>query len=294
MVVRDKVNLKDAFAMAFTDHWQFQRNWKSTTSNIKSIMEILGESTPIEAVANEKAIQKLVKQLKAQGNSPATINRKLSTLQTLFRLAYGEWGTLKTMPRFTKARTKEKNGRIRVLSLEEEQKLIQVLTDMGQLEMAHLVQVLVDTGMRLGEALKMTLEDIDFPNNAIRIWENKTDKPRSVPMTRMVQGVISKVAKGRAEGKLWTLGHNQVEYTWRKARAAMGLSQDKGFVIHALRHTCASRLVQRGVSLYVVKELLGHSSIQVTERYAHLNTAALQEAVNLLERHESVPPSWHS
>jgi len=63
----------------------------------------------------------------------------------------------------------------------------------------------------------------------------------------------------------------------------MGLEKDNEFCIHALRHTCASRLVNAGVDLYVVKELLGHSSIQITERYAHLNPVKLVQAMEVLE-----------
>jgi site-specific recombinase XerD len=63
----------------------------------------------------------------------------------------------------------------------------------------------------------------------------------------------------------------------------MKLEMDSEFVIHSLRHTCASRLVIAGIDLYVVKEWLGHSSIQITERYAHLNPAKLVQAVEVLE-----------
>ena len=61
------------------------------------------------------------------------------------------------------------------------------------------------------------------------------------------------------------------------------MKEDKEFVLHALRHTCASRLVNKGIDLYVVKEWLGHSSIQITERYAHLAPQKLANAVSALE-----------
>jgi len=63
----------------------------------------------------------------------------------------------------------------------------------------------------------------------------------------------------------------------------MGYGTDKEFVLHALRHSCASRLVNAGIDLYVVKEWLGHSSIQITERYAHLNPTKLAQAAEALE-----------
>ena len=60
---------------------------------------------------------------------------------------------------------------------------------------------------------------------------------------------------------------------------------DKEFIMHALRHTCATRLVNRGIDLYVVKEFLGHSTIQVTERYAHLSPDKLAHAAEILDEY---------
>ena len=74
----------------------------------------------------------------------------------------------------------------------------------------------------------------------------------------------------------------QVEEAWRAMRRAIGLGDDPQFVPHALRHTCASRLVQRGASLYAVQKVLGHSTIKVTEKYAHLNPQALHDTIALL------------
>ena len=65
----------------------------------------------------------------------------------------------------------------------------------------------------------------------------------------------------------------------------MGLVDDKEFIMHALRHTCATRLVNRGIDLYVVKEFLGHSTIQVTERYAHLSPDKLAHAAEILDEY---------
>jgi site-specific recombinase XerD len=75
----------------------------------------------------------------------------------------------------------------------------------------------------------------------------------------------------------------QAENAWRWVRKEMGLEKDFEFILHCLRHTCASRLVNNGIDLYVVKEWLGHSTIQVTERYAHLSPGKLAHAASVLE-----------
>ena len=64
----------------------------------------------------------------------------------------------------------------------------------------------------------------------------------------------------------------------------MGLARDPFFVIHSLRHTCASRLARAGVPIVVVKEWLGHKDIQTTLRYVHMDTSALMVGVAALEK----------
>ena len=91
--------------------------------------------------------------------------------------------------------------------------------------------------------------------------------PRSVPMTKRVASVLNRRSEGRANNP-FKLTPYQSDKAWAWAREQMGLKNDTEFIIHALRHTCACRLVNAGVDLYVVKEWLGHSSIQVTERYS--------------------------
>jgi site-specific recombinase XerD len=67
-----------------------------------------------------------------------------------------------------------------------------------------------------------------------------------------------------------------------KAKKALEI-EDKELVAHAMRHTCASRLIEKGVDLYTVSKVLGHSNIAVTERYSHLQLAAVESAIAKLE-----------
>ena len=109
---------------------------------------------------------------------------------------------------------------------------------------------------------------------------NKGDKPRSIPMTKRVRQFLQVV---EGQQKPFNISVNQAEYAWNWVRKAMELEKDKEFVIHSTRHTTASRMVSAGVDLYVVKEILGHSSIKVTERYSHLSPGKLVHAIGVLE-----------
>ena len=101
-------------------------------------------------------------------------------------------------------------------------------------------------------------------------------------MTRRVRNILEE-RQSINKDKPFTITVDEAERAWQWVRAEMHLERDEEYVMHALRHTCASRLVNAGIDLYVVKEWLGHSSIQITERYAHLNPDKLVHAANMLE-----------
>ena len=101
-------------------------------------------------------------------------------------------------------------------------------------------------------------------------------------MTKRVRAIMDRRKEGNPI-KPFNLTEYQCENAWRYVRRLMGLQGEKEFVIHACRHTTATRLINNGIDLYVVKEWLGHGSIQVTERYAHLSPSKLAHAAKMLE-----------
>ena len=273
------MDLSEAFNKALDTHWSRSRSYKTTVSSIKSILNVIGDM-PLKAI-NDQVLRSLVDGLK-KTNSDATVNRKLAILQKVLGLAQ-EWGELNSIPLFKKFRTAIHNGRIKVLSRSEEDDLISYFQETREFEMASVVTILLDTGMRLSELLRLDYQDVDLDQGLVHVWENKGDLPRSLKITKRVLNILKK----RDSGKVVNLSENQVKYLWSKGRAATDHKADKEFIIHALRHTCASRLVQRGIPLYTVQKWLGHSSIKMTERYAHLNPQQFDNVVAVLER-ESV------
>lgn len=101
-------------------------------------------------------------------------------------------------------------------------------------------------------------------------------------MTKRVKSILQ-ARQGEGRHKPFTITKYQADKCWAWVRKQMGLEGDSDYVIHACRHTCASKLVNAGVDLYVVKEWLGHSTIKITERYAHLDPGKLVHAVEVLE-----------
>ena len=263
----------------------YDERWKDNKDGIKSkrlaelAMEMMGDIPLIKI--DELMVKRMVKRLEDSGNKGATVNRYLSAIKTLLRYHQQPWEHIQLK--------KESKGRIRVISREEEAVIVRLLRDTEHTskrhyypEAADLVEVLVDTGCRLSEVLNLRYEDINFDTNLISIWINKGDRPRSIPMTKRVGGIL--LARQVANPlKPFTIGIDQAQNVWSWVRKRMLLEDDKEFVMHALRHTTATRLIDKGIDLYTVKEWLGHSTIQVTERYAHLNPDKLVIAASMLE-----------
>jgi len=137
-----------------------------------------------------------------------------------------------------------------------------------------------DTGMRVGEMLNVPYSD--YNNGYVRIWINKSDKPRSVKLTERVLAMIGRrqMEDPYAETPL------SYSYSWIR-RLMKRASEDLGYpdvTIHTLRHTFASRLVQGGRPIFNVQELMGHKTQEMTKRYAHLAPDHGVEDISVLEQ----------
>jgi len=145
------------------------------------------------------------------------------------------------------------------------------------------------TGLRLMEQLNLKVRNIDLIEMLITVgdkqYKTKTRRQRVVPISENLVSIIERRVAGKSKddyvfafrnGKRFT--GDYVSKTFKKACRKAGLDEEIRY--HSLRHSFCSNLVQQGVSLYVVKELAGHSSISTTEIYSHLNLDALKEAIN--------------
>ncbi|HUX60145.1 MAG TPA: tyrosine-type recombinase/integrase [Ignavibacteriaceae bacterium] len=151
------------------------------------------------------------------------------------------------------------------------------------------------TGMRLGELLNMKWSWIDFQQNIIKVqcsdtFTTKSKKERIIPISSTIRILLTnqfpKVIDLDKKDFVFTrvsgikLNEDFISKQFKKSVRAAGMDDKIHF--HTLRHSFASMLVQRGVSLYVVKELLGHEDLSTTQIYSHLQKQNLMDAVNLL------------
>ena len=282
-IISEDINLKELYRRTANAYWSSTKHGEDMVKMSELIMSIIGHNTLVKNI-DLNVIDNLIASCKDQGNSDATINRKLSNISKALTYAYKRQ-LIDKKPQVEWR--KENKGRIRFFTHEEELKITSLLRLQSQDEMADFVTFLIDTGLRRGEALRLIPED--FIGNKIIVWEKRHSKnreSRAVPLTRRAQKII----KDRAHrtGKLFKLTRTQIRDKWNRVRGHLNYHDDPHFVLHTLRHTCASRLVQNGITIQVVKEWLGHSSLSVTLRYAHLSKDSLGDAVAALEPKEEV------
>ncbi len=275
--------LSDVVQELYDVRWRYNKDSVNSLARGHRIVELIGDM-PIGDV-NQDIVRKLMLKLQGRGNKPATVNRTLEVLKTMLKYKKLEWDYIKL--------AKVPKGRIRVISTEEEdivcalfRETVHTSRRQFYIHMADLVVCLVDTGMRLGEMLKLKYEDVSFDNNLITIWVSKGGKARSIPMTKRVRAIME--ARKHIDGKKpFQLKNDMAVTAWQWVRKQMELQNDREFVLHALRHTCASRLLFKGVDLVTIKEWLGHADIQTTMRYAHMAPNKLAHAASILDEYHS-------
>jgi integrase len=172
-----------------------------------------------------------------------------------------------------------------------EAELIEILNHTQNPLMKNIFTFAFYTGMRIGEILNMQWDWIDFKQNVIITknsngYTTKSKKERIIPIHSKVKKVLDQQSLKKnnryvfSKSSFQNLNANHVSKQFKKALRAAKLND--GIHFHSLRHSFASNLVQRGVNLYVVKELLGHEDIKTTQIYSHIQNQNLFDAVCLI------------
>mgnify|MGYP003132283492 FL=1 len=269
----DNWSLKKAFDKVFELEWNGQRSQKENIYKMRQILDYFGETRPIRSITTED-VDEWTTSLKNRGDKNTTINRKLAGLRKVLKFSLKR-KKIDECPYFTLQSEKE-NQRYRWITDEEERLILEYFKK--DREMTRFFVILVDTGMRRGELLNLTKNDVNFTNSMVSIWETKADLPRSIPMTPRVIAMMRWCVNDSSH-KLFNKGVHYYRWRWDKMKEELNL---KDVVIHTLRHTFASRLAQRGGNIYHIQKLLGHRDISNTMIYAHLSPQDLASCIKLL------------
>lgn len=276
-----KTSLKSLFERYGDILWMPGSHKYNVTNFIGEMHDLLPD--PVFSSFTEEMLDDIVGKLRKRGNGNATINRKMAALSKLLRKAQ-KMGDLVSLPEFK--RQKEKAGRIRFLEPTEEDLIFSELKAVSQ-AYYRLSIFLVDTGARLNEGLGLRWNDVN--SKRATFWVTKSGRSRSVPLTQRASKAIF-AADRRQLGPFSDINEQKYRAAWNAVKEQVGLGSDKDVVPHVLRHTCASRLVQGGIDIRRVQMWLGHQTLSMTMRYAHLASHDLDMCVPVLERMAEMPP----
>ena len=257
------------------DHFENAFKKLSTIKKIKYINDI----TP--ALLDELAIT-----LKAnkKDNYVAGINRNIRALKTAMRQAEF-WDLLPSQNWRKVSKFKESKGRVEFHTPAEIKQILSLFNPDWQL----VVLLGCRAGLRRGEIANLKWQDVDFKNNQLYIAPNKTEKYRYIPLATDLRKALESAKKRNKNNSEFVINVGEDRTTKDYLSAYYGKITKEANLpfrtfLHKLRHTFASHLVQNGVDLYRVSKLLGHSSITMTEIYAHLAPTDLKSAVSKLPK----------
>jgi site-specific recombinase XerD len=238
---------------------------KSLGQRAEVLTELIGRKTKLHTVSNE-TVMEIINNLKAKELTGSTINRYLSILSkvvSVYRRTYNPTFSLYIPWQ------REGSGRFEWLKSEDEAKVIAYLEAKGAKDIALCIRLLTITGMRLGEFLSLELSQVD--DDWVRLWETKTNRPRSLPLPAGMGAQLRQlIERGIPRGYSIRTG-------LREALRASGVNSN--ITPHSLRHTTATRLVKQGVNLLVAGRYLGHNSLKTTQRYVHIEDSDIRSAM---------------
>jgi integrase len=195
--------------------------------------------------------------------APATINRSLGALKKALRTAWDNGRTPVDYSSLVK-RVPENNQRTVYLSMAQ----VKTIADRASDQVRVAIWVALLTGCRRGEVCKIAAEDIGKQTIRIQAGNTKTLRYREVPIVPALRPWLKQLPLA--------INFEGVKSGFRRAREAAGMPHVH---FHDLRHSCATILLQLGAELHVVREILGHTSISTTERYAHVMVKPQREAL---------------
>ncbi len=206
--------------------------------------------------------------------SPATVNRYLAALSHAFSVAAKEWHWIEGNPLRNVSRPREPRGRDRFLDKDEIRRLLEACEQSNYSHLATITLLALSTGMRRGEILGLRRQDVDLESKCIHLVETKNGDRRRVPLTGVVEKRLKELLiRRQSEELLFPSVRDKSKPIKIDAyfKQAVKDADIKNFTFHDTRHTAASYLTMTGASLPEIAHILGHKTLAMVKRYAHLS-----------------------
>ena len=257
----------------------YKRGWETEKYIVEEFASLFGD-TPLAQITTWQ-----IEKWKAEGGkrlNPVTVNRRLTVIKHMLKQAV-EWDLVKSNPATSVKRFTVNSERTRFLTQHEIQTLLETCEkQITSPWLLPLVTLALNTGMRQGELLRLKWENVDLERGSITIIQSKTLRRKTIAINEPAREALNWLQENRYGELLlmWPwgdpIGKVTVYDAFKKACSTAGITD---FRFHDLRHTFASHLVMAGVDLVTVKELLGHKTINMTNRYTHLAQEHKAQAV---------------
>lgn len=256
-IPRDRWTLQHCLATYWADKAKFKTSSKVTLHKLGKLQDILGRQTLIMSITNADLLDYRATR-RGEGLEPHSVNRDFAYLKAALRHAQQMHGQQVPSLAWKELKAKEPEGRTRFLSRAEYDQLLTQCDD----ALALIVKVAVGTGLRKNNILQLDWSEVDLSSGRISV-SVKGDKQHTIRMPADIRAALSTLP--HREGKVFdTLNFRK---KWEQAVKRAGLTD---FRFHDLRHTCATWMRMAGVDIADICEALGHSSVTVTMRYAHI------------------------
>ena len=220
----------------------------------------------------------------AEGTAKATVYQEFAFARAMYNVARKEWKKKFTIRENPFADVKfplYDNKRKRYLSVKEEEKLLSVASPEW---VKDVIIFAIHTGCRRGEILSaMWKSNISMKKQIITMKASKNGNDKTIPMSKKLYEMLLKRERVVSiSGRVFDITVSAIKDAFDRAIAKTGIDD---FHFHDLRHTFGSRLIQMGIDLYLINELLGHKSINMTKRYTHHNEESLKTAALALDNY---------
>lgn len=268
-VVRHRIGEKPAYTIdqavsAYID----EGVTRGTLEHIRTLIDYI-EGRPLTEI--HTVCREIRLDLHAKGRAPATIVRKLAILRAVANKAYKEWEWLDEPLGQRISMPKVQNERHVYLEPAQVRELVEACPNP---DVGKMILVAAYTGLRKGELVRVNEGEAVCRDGLLMLdAKTKTGKPRVIPVPAEVEEIVGEMPL--------PVSVPMLRLHWLKATKACGT---EGVRWHDLRHTYASWLVQAKVPLRTVQELMGHTTMAMTQRYSHLADEHLREAVEMMRQ----------
>lgn len=216
--------------------------------------------------------------------SGSTVNRYLAAFSAALGIAASEWQWITANPFSRVRREKENGGRVRFLSPEERTALLEACKESRNKNLYLITVLALSTGMRQAEILSLTWEQVDQDRGVITLYNTKNGEIRVFPLVSLANTEFQKHGKVRNLKNPYVFVGRHLTYAqfprgaWE---AAIQRAKMTDFHFHDCRHSAASELAMNGASLHEIAAVLGHKTLAMVQRYAHLSE---QHTMSVVER----------